>query len=249
MHRPQGELVAEIAALDIAFPTVQPMPNERYLILGGRCRRTTDGVEKNGSVVDNTGRELVRATVGDGIQHALATPSGSVWLGFFDEGVYGNFGWGFDGAEPLGTHGLVRVGPKLTQEWSFPFDQGLAPIDDCYALNVDGETAWACYYSGFPVVRIEEGSIRTWRNDVAGARALITDGRQLALIGGYGEDRNRVVYGELHDEQFAPTSTHELVLPDGAPLAGATMVGRGPSPHVLTDSAWYQLSLEDAATA
>ena len=30
--------------------------------------------------------------LGDGIAHVLATSTGQVWAGYFDEGIYGNYG-------------------------------------------------------------------------------------------------------------------------------------------------------------
>ena len=49
---------------------------------------------------------------------------------------------------------------------------GEAPIDDCYALNVTGKPPGSCYYSDFPVVRVEDGKVTAWRNDLAhGARS------------------------------------------------------------------------------
>ena len=59
-------------------------------------------------------------------------------------------------------------------------------IYDCYALTLQGNTLWSCYYGDFPIVRVERGSVRHWRNDVAGAGALI-DGAHILLAGGYGD--------------------------------------------------------------
>lgn len=74
-----------------------------------------------------------------------------------------------------------------TRRWSpsgFPLGTPFDAIVDCYALNVSGEAAWACYYSSFTIVRAHGQQLEGWHNDVRGATALITDGRRLALIGG-----------------------------------------------------------------
>ncbi|MFI7578403.1 hypothetical protein [Micromonospora sp. NPDC049497] len=60
---------------------------------------------------------------------------GKLWVGYFDEGVYGNFGWGGPGPAPIGATGIARFTETLHPEWHFPTDD-LSPIDDCYALNV-----------------------------------------------------------------------------------------------------------------
>lgn len=35
---------------------------------------------------------------------------------------------------------------------------------DCYALNVADDETWTCYYTDFPVVRVADGEITSWRN-------------------------------------------------------------------------------------
>ena len=49
--------------------------------------------------------ELRRQFVlGDGIKHVQTTAAGDIWVGYFDEGVYGNYGWGNDpDSEPIGA--------------------------------------------------------------------------------------------------------------------------------------------------
>jgi hypothetical protein len=53
----------------------------------------------------------------------------------------------------LGAPGLVRFSPELEPDWSFPShaDHPWGAIDDCYALNVDGDTVWR--RSGSPYER------------------------------------------------------------------------------------------------
>lgn len=83
--------------------------------------------------------------LGDGIGHVLATSTGQVWVGYFDEGIYGNYGWGrTDSEEPVGAYGIVRFSPDLEPDWHYPKYTGVGPwdaISDCYALNVDDTSA------------------------------------------------------------------------------------------------------------
>jgi hypothetical protein len=137
--------------------------------------------------------------LGDGIEHVLATSTGQVWVGYFDEGIYGNYGWGrADSEEPAGAYGIVRFSPGLKSAWHYPQYTGVGPwepIDDCYALNVDDTCIWACYYSDFPVVRIRDDIVTGWHNDTGGARALAAAGSRVALCGGYGPDYDRLALG------------------------------------------------------
>jgi hypothetical protein len=222
--------VAPIAALDVPFCLIQPLPDGRILVVGARG---------GAAVVFNADGEPVRrCSVGDGIEHVLTTPSGRVWIGYFDEGVYGG--------DPVTQRGIVRFNADLEPEWKFPYDAGLGPVDDCYSLNVDAETAWSCYYSSFPIVRISDRTVTGWRNSIHGATALITDAGTCALIGGYRDQRRRVVVGRLAEGQFDPTGDRLLAFPDRQHVDGKVrMVGRGPELHVFAETIWYRLSLDD----
>jgi hypothetical protein len=161
MYQPEPVATVAVEDLTLAYPRVQPLPGGRVLVVGVRCRWRPDGPERNAVVYDADGQVVVERTLGDGIEHVMATADGHVWVGYFDEGVYGNFGWGGPGPTPLGAAGLVRFSPELEPDWSFPshVDHPWAAIDDCYAVNVDGDTVWACYYSDFPLVRIHAGEV------------------------------------------------------------------------------------------
>jgi hypothetical protein len=88
------------------------------------------------------GRTVRQGSVGDGVKHALTTLSGRVWIGYVDEGVYGR--------DLVAHHGIARLTADLEPDWMYPFDAEIGQVHDCYSLNVDAETAWSCYYSGFP---------------------------------------------------------------------------------------------------
>jgi hypothetical protein len=38
------------------------------------------------------GQVVSQHVLGDGIGHVLATSTGQVWAGYFDEGIHGNYG-------------------------------------------------------------------------------------------------------------------------------------------------------------
>lgn len=246
VHAPGLGRVVRIAEMPLAHATVQPLPGDRFLVVATRCRWRPEGPDRNALVYDSDGAVVAEYVFGDGVESVLTTPSGYAWVGYFDEGVFGNYGWGGPGPEPVGSCGLARFGPGGEQEWRFPRDDA-APIDDCYALNVTGETAWACYYSDFPVVRVDDGALTAWRNDVAhGGKSLVVDDRRVGLVGGYRPARDRLVVGEMSGADLRAVGRYRLVLPEGQPLPEeARMVGRGAELHVFHDSDWYLLSLAD----
>ena len=199
---------------------------------------------------DADGQVVSEHVLGDGIGHVLATSTGQVWIGYFDEGIYGNYGWGrADTEEPVGAYGIVRFSPGLAPAWHYPRYTEVGPWDavsDCYALNVDGECAWACYYSDFPVVRIRDGAVTGWHNDIRGASALAVAGSRVALFGGYGPDHDRLALAELGADRAQPAGEYRVVLPGGEPLpAGTQVIGRGSRLHFLTGTSWYQLDMDD----
>ena len=188
--------------------------------------------------------------LGDGIAHVLATSTGQVWVGYFDEGIYGNYGWGLgDGPEPVGAYGIVRFSPDLEPAWHYPKIHRGRPVgrdQRLLCLNVDDTSTWACYDSDFPVVRIRDGAVTGWHNDVKGAGALAVAGSRVALFGGYGPDHDRLAITELDVGRARPDGDYRIVLPDGMPLApGTQVIGRGSRLHFLTGSAGYQLDGAD----
>ena len=97
------------------------MPGGRFLVAGARCRWRPDGPDRNAVLYDADGQVVSEHVRGDGIAHVLATSTGQVWAGYFDEGIYGNYGWGrADNQEPVGAYGIVRFSPGLEPAWYFP---------------------------------------------------------------------------------------------------------------------------------
>lgn len=241
--------VVELADLALAHVTVQPLPHGRVLVVGARCHwRADSGAERNAAVYDADGTLVLEQTLGDGIEHVLTTAGGAVWVGYFDEGVFGNYGWGdTNSPEPIGAAGLIRFTADLQVDWRFPYEgHPWGTIDDCYALNVDGETAWACYYTDFPLVRIDDNAMTGWRNDLAeGVKAVVVGERTVGLFGGYGADRDRLLVASLGDSELTALGEYRLVLPDGSPLPPGLIVARGTRLHLWAGQDWYGLSLAD----
>src|ERR1700722_3268553 len=248
VHAPELAAVTRIQDLALAHITVQPMPGDRFLVVGARCQWRRDGPDRNAVLYDADGQAVSEHMLGDGIGHVLATSTGQVWVGYFDEGIYGNYGWGLaDSEEPVGAYGIVRFSPSLEAAWHYPKYTEVGPwdaINDCYALNVDDTCTWACYDSDFPVVCIRDGHVTGWDNDVKGAGALAVAGSNVALFGGYGPDYDRLALTPLDAGRAEPAGQYRIVLPGGEPLPpGAQVMGRGSRLHFLTGTSWYQLEV------
>ena len=248
VHAPGLAAVMRIQELALAHITVQPLPGVRFLVVGARCRWRRDSPDRNAVLYDADGQVVSEHVLGDGIAHVLATSTGQVWVGYFDEGIYGNYGWGeADSEEPVGAYGIVRFSPGLEAAWHYPKYTEVGPWDavsDCYALNVDDACAWACYYADFPVVCIRDGNVTGWDNEVKGAGALAVTDRTVALFGGYGPDYDRLALTELGAGRAEPAGQYRIVLSDREPLPpGTQIIGRGSRLHFLTGTNWYQLEV------
>ena len=112
VHAPELAAVTPIQDLALAHITVQPMPGGRFLVAEARCRWRPGGPDRNAVLYDTDGQVVSEHVFGDGIAHVLTTSTGQVWVGCFDEGIYGNYGWGLgEGPEPVGAYGIVQFSP------------------------------------------------------------------------------------------------------------------------------------------
>ncbi len=251
VHDPGLTAVTRIAELTLAHIFVQLMPGGRFLIAGARCRWHEDGPDRNAILYDAGGQVVSEHVLGDGIASLLADSSGHLWAGYFDEGVYGNYGWGrhADGDEPVGASGIVQFSPALEPAWHYPYPGDNEPwegVNDCYALNVGDECTWTCYDPGYAVIRIKDGTVTGWHSDSSGVGALAVAGTRAALFGGYSPGLNRLAVTELTGDHADLAGEYRVVLPDGQPLPpGTEVTGRGSRLHFLTGTGWYQLDAGD----
>lgn len=125
----------QLSSVRARFPMIDALPDGGFVIADAR-RHRGDGEQVQ--VFGPPGRASCAFAVGDGIEHFLTDEAGTLWVGYFDEGII---------YDPLSAPGL--------RSWSsagVPLTQGAAgPILDCYALNVDRRAVWACPHpGGFP---------------------------------------------------------------------------------------------------
>jgi|SRR5579859_3801204 len=172
------------AGTDAFFQWTKTPPNRHHLIYWDGATTgqvtvdnphgllTTSGVQRFGDgwlIVEGRGglarvfdkhHNLTRSIdLGDAIKHVNTTPDGHIWVGYFDEGVYGG---------GIGQQGLVCFDSAGTSTFSyaeFARQHELPFIDDCYSLNVMGPSVYASYYSDFPLVWISDFQLQhVWRD-------------------------------------------------------------------------------------
>lgn len=238
-------MVVPVRALPVAHPHVDALADGSFLVVGARCRWTETGPELNALAIDQNGWIFRRGCLGDGIEHLQVAGDGTIWAGYFDEGVFGNMGWGGPGPAPLGAGGIAAWSPGFEKTWELDPGEGL--VADCYALNVGPGEVLACPYTDFPIVRIQDRQARiTPTSGVSGPAGIIARGDQVGLIGTY-KDPSLLITGAIQDGTFHESGRTSLRAPDGAPLPRARVHCRGPVAHFFAGEKWYSFELESEA--
>jgi hypothetical protein len=238
-ERYRSQILPGVSVLEVPTPLavthVQPLPGGKILIA---CAHTS-GTD-NAEVWDSNGRLGHAGLIGDAIEHLLTTPSGAIWAGYFDEGIFGTM---------PAAHGLIRFTPDLTIDWAYP-QREMPTIDDCYALNVCGETASIGAYSAFRLITVNVDQTRNHGPlPRRGASKLLITGERGALIGGYGPEYDLVTPLQITPAGVIPDGPQRrLVQPDGLEIPRAARAFcRGPNLHLFPrdSTAWYRLCLDD----
>jgi hypothetical protein len=246
--RCDGELIqqTELADVEIAYPFIQPLPAGEILVVGGRCDFRNGNPEQNAAVYGPDGALRRKFVLGDGINCVQATADGMIWVSYFDEGVFGNFGW----KKPMGAAGLICFDRFGRIEWQYQPPVGFDIIVDCYSLNVCADSVWACYYTDFPVVRIDSRKqVYAWKNTVAGASALAVSSDHVLLWGGYGEKRTTCILQNIRGDSLTDPVELCLTFPSGLNALGATFIGRGSVLHAFFERSWSAFNLSEVTAA
>lgn len=217
----------EVKEENIVVSYVQPHP-KGILLVGARCHWHPTAPEQNALVVDAKGHVVDRFTLGDGINDVRVREN-TIWVSYFDEGVFGNYGWNDPGPAPIGSAGLVAF--DAAGKRTFAYDSRKAKTDaicDAYAFNLcaDG-TAWVYFYTEFPIVRIRGGDYTSWFTGIEGAKALAVKGGRVLLAGGYGHSK---VARILELGKKAKVAGETEIAMDGF------LVGVGERMYVVTDT-------------
>jgi len=160
------------------------LPYDEILLVSGRCRyRGKTDIDKNARVYDTEG-DLKRAfTIGDGIEDIKVDSQGQIWVSYFDEGIFGNYGWD----DPLGAPGLICWSNTGDNLWEFEPIDGLDEMADCYAMNLDADdNVWFYYYTEFPLVKLSpDKQLQQWNSGLSGSHSVHISGDLVLMSGDY----------------------------------------------------------------
>ncbi|MEM7111354.1 MAG: hypothetical protein AAF614_02910 [Chloroflexota bacterium] len=221
---------------------VQPLPNDELLLVCSRCAyRGYGDFDLNGNVFGVDGVLKRSFLLGDGIQDVQTTADGRIWTGYFDEGVFGNYGW----KQSIGATGLVLwdgIGNKL---YEYSPVGSLDYIIDCYALNVtSNQEVWCCYYTEFPLVRLQnQAVIANWNSRVSGSDGFAVWKDFVLFRGGY-KDHDQYVLCQLHDrEEMSVKARYEFIDEDGQRVEADHFAVRGSVFHLVQNNKTYKLDM------
>lgn len=240
----EGEISLDIQIVDEPFNIhdIQPLPKSELLLVCSRSRYNGhDGIEHNGRVYSQDGRPLRQILLGDGIENIQTTAGGTIWTSYFDEGVFGNFGW----KHPVGSSGLIAWNADGTKQYEFTPEDGLDYICDCYAMNVESDSStWLYYYTEFPLVHLRNRTLSShWKMPLAGSHAFAVAGG-FALFGGGYDDRHTYHLFELPNKS-APVELRQFKLIDerSNQIAADAVFGRGDALFIQRMRKVYRLDI------
>lgn len=217
----------------VVNPIMDRFPDGRWLITSSRAASG----QSNAQILSADGQPIRSFALGDGIKYVRCAQDGTIWVGYFDEGIFGG---------SVASGGIVQFDDYGRPLWSYNH-QGESKqsfVDDCYALTLNGAEVWTCFYSDFPIVRVKGGEERLWANTVTGSRALAVDGGVILLAGGYAGDAGRLALLRLEDGRAKLLHTLLSLEIEGANL----LSGIASTIHFVTDEAWKRIRVSDVQT-
>ncbi|WP_449540290.1 hypothetical protein [Ferdinandcohnia sp. Marseille-Q9671] len=139
----------EVKNLPLIPTEVDLFSDGTLLLVQGRCVKDGTYIERNARRYNPNGQLIDAFTLGDGINDVQIDETDTIWVSYFDEGIFGNFGW----EQPMGSDGIVAYSMNGERLWG----AGDYGIIDCYALNVvSSKEVYFYYYNDFYLVQLNE---------------------------------------------------------------------------------------------
>lgn len=244
-HDGSERLDIQIAQEPFNIHDVQPLPKDRILLVCCRSHyRGVDDFDRNGRVYSSDGKLVREILLGDGIENVQTTTSGKIWTSYFDEGVFGSYGW----IDPVGAPGLIAWNPSGKKLYEFSPSQGLDFISDCYAMNVASDSdIWIYYYTEFPLVHLRDGEVVSfWPSSVNGSRAFAIESERVLFAGSY-DDRDAFQLFELARGRARKLTQFSLLDEAGKAMRALRVIGRRNALYALHNDRIYRCSIQDAS--
>lgn len=209
----KGNSVETVELKDVPLiPTeVDSFSDGSLLIAQVRCLKDGKYIERNARRYNPNGQLIEAFTLGDGISNVQIDETDTIWVSYFDEGIFGNFGW----EQPMGNEGFIAYDINGEKLWG----AGSYGIVDCYALNVvSSKEVYFYYYDDFFLVRLNEKK-ETIRFRIEGddtMQQFLFD--QSGLIGQI--DMFTLMRFQIENGTITPKEELQLIDENGKPITG-----------------------------
>ncbi|MFJ7667600.1 hypothetical protein ACIQXI_10840 [Lysinibacillus sp. NPDC097195] len=192
---------------------VQPIDNEHILLVGARSYyHDAQNIEENARVYDKNGCFIRSFCLGDGIEHVYVTKNQEIWTGYFDEGVFGNYGW----ENPIGRSGLVGWNASGVKKDSLEEDKEYF-IFECLALNGMDDGGICFFFSTDSKIGVrKEGLTSYYSPEDIYFRAFAVNGETIVIHQGRGE--RTLIELQREGNEYKTVRKIELIKPDGKPV-------------------------------
>ncbi|WP_317057695.1 hypothetical protein [Roseovarius rhodophyticola] len=240
-----GAETIKLPAMNITFPYVDQFSDGGSLLVGARSSwRSKEDFDLNGALIERGAKTAKRVCFGDGIEDVGIDCTDRIWISYFDEGVFGNFGWSHPGPTGLGAGGVNcfdRTGELL---WQHNREEASEHIDDCYAMNVSPLGVWFYFYTAFKVARVtDDFSVEYIETPIGGSHSFVTDGHRFVFSSQYREPDTTFHATNLYKGKLVHRRKLSLSLPAGINADEIKMRARGNKLHVFTDKNWIVYDL------
>jgi hypothetical protein len=173
--------------------------------------------------------------IGNYVTHVQCAIDGTIWAGYFDASA-------LKGNTTISSAGIARFDGNGRLMWRFDDQEnGSLIVDDCYAMTLDGATLWTCFEPDFSIVRIAQGVVRHWWNEISDAGAIGVDGDHVLLAGGYDEHRSRLALLRLDGDDARQVGMWTFHRPDEN--AARLLQGRGATLHIVGGGNWRRIDV------
>ncbi len=181
------------------------------LIVQARCLKDGEYAERNARRYNMNGQLIEAFTLGDGIENMQIDEKDTIWVNYFDEGIFGNFGW----EQTMGRDGLVAYtinGDKLWGAREYDI------IDGCALNVVDSSEIYFYYYDDYFLVQLDNMKEKNryrmeghhWLNQF-----LFAQGNLIAQM-----DMNKLTRFKIRNQTITKGEGLELVDEHGKHIAG-----------------------------
>jgi len=230
---------SESEAIEVSsglWPQIDRLPDGRWVVVASRA----EPGEKNARMFGADGMPAGEFALSDGIQDVRCALDGTIWTGYLDEGV--DASPDADGGSPVSTAGLAQFGIDGRLLWNFNAENRAGiHVDGSAALTVDGHRVWCCPHFQYPIVRIENGSVDYWQNDILQSRALAVEGDCVLLASDYVEgEKHRLVLVRLLGDRSERLGDLQFPMP---PQGAGLVQGRGAELHVVAQGRWTRIGV------